>query len=237
MEARMLVKNVLMDIDNTLTYERNNYVRKGIPGGGNYSHILLAEMLAKKQSVAYAEALAKVDKAEAPCRRKDAFFAVRTTPEWGISEDTLWNRCVRWQEKRLFFYRDAADMIRALKKKGFNLMTASNNGSLGCLLKLAREGFATRRGTTYFSFLFGDDLTGCQKDKPEYFKKLLKMAKIDPEESVMIGDSVEQDYESAKAGGFRNIILVDRKRKKGVTTGEPLVVNSLREVVKILSLK
>jgi HAD superfamily hydrolase (TIGR01549 family) len=236
MEIEIKVKNVLVDVDNTLTYERNNYLRKGIPGGDNYMMLLLAEILAEKFRISFLLALEKAKNGAKPCGRMNPFFAVENNPQWRISETELWNRCIDWQEHHLFFYKDAVYMVKQLKKRGFNLMVASNNGTKGILLKLARGGFAGRDGTDYFSRLFGDDLTGCQKDNARYFKEVIKMSKIDPLKSVMIGDNLEQDCFIPQQAGFKNIIIVDRKSRKKIIKNEAVVVNSLKTVVDILQI-
>lgn len=237
MTVKIPARNVLIDIDNTLAYERNDYVKNGIPGGANYPQMICARMLSERQDITFEEALEKLIRAEKPCGRMDSFFAVRTHPAWGISNKAFWDACIRWQNQHFFFYKDAVFMIKELKRRRFHLLTASNNGSLGVLLKLAREGFATSKGSKYFSFLFGDDLTGCQKGNPDYFREVIKQAKIDPKESVMIGDNVEQDFCTAKQAGFETVILVNRKMKKRMVPGTPIIVNTLKAVADMLVLR
>jgi HAD superfamily hydrolase (TIGR01549 family) len=233
MPVEMIVRNVLIDIDGTLTYQRNP---RSLKGPVNYPNMILTEMLAEKLRVPLDEALEKVINAEEPCGRKDAFFAVRNNPQWGITEDVHWNKCVQWQKKHLFFYKDAIYMVKELKKKGFTLFIASNNGVKAILLKLSRARLATRDGSQCFSGLFGDDLAGCQKNNPDYFRRLVERTKIVPEESVMIGDSIEQDFLMPREAGFNKVIIINRKQKERILRQEAVFVNSLKTVPRILKL-
>lgn len=233
---KLKVRNVLIDVDGTLTYERNNFLRARRPGGHNYPQMLCAQMLGRKKNITEEKALELLRKAESLSGREDPFYAVRKHPEWGVTYDDLWAECVAWQDKRLFFYRDAVHMLEELQRLKFALYIASNNGTDAILMKLSREKFASRDGSPYFKGLFGDDKTGCSKAHPEFYIKLFEMAGISPAESVMIGDNVEQDCHTPRKMGFNNSIVVNRRQCRKIIRKDAFYVNSLRCVMDILAL-
>ena len=128
-------------------------------------------------------------------------------------------------------------MVKELYQRGFNLFMASNNGSQGLLLKLSRGGLATKQGSKYFKGFYGDDLLGCQKSTPIFFRKLLKIEKFDPSNVVMIGDSLQEDYLNAWRGGFRKVIIVNRRQKERIIEKKAIFVNTLKIIPDILELR
>ena len=87
MKSKIYASSVLIDIDGTLTYERNNYLNDQ-DIGTNYYEGILRDMLAERMKISLSEALEKVRVAELPCRRRDPFFALSS---FGIPEKEFWD--------------------------------------------------------------------------------------------------------------------------------------------------
>lgn len=56
-------------------------------------------------------------------------------------------------------------------------------------------------------FIFSSDLTGCNKDSPEYWKKLIAAEKLDPSKCLVVGDDYLEDVEVPSKLGFKTFHL------------------------------
>lgn len=233
------IKNILVDIDGTLVYDNYDYAvgesvsRPPYPTF-NYFQKSLVDTLSRNLGISPEEALTAVEEAEKPCGRTDAFFAIDNRPEWKRYEEEFRRRAIEWQEEYLSVFDDGVQMVRALKAGGFRLFIASNNGVRAIHLKLARAGLRAGGPAGEFTAVFGDDLTGCQKGNPQFYRRLLELIGIDPQQTVMIGDNYEQDYLVPKSAGLEKVVIVDRMQKEIVKDNGALFANDLRAVMDIL---
>lgn len=107
-------------------------------------------------------------------------------------------------EKRV--YSDArACLIKLKKRYKLGFLTA---GSTRTYNKLLRE----TRLYKLFSVVVGEDSIGYSKPHPKAYYTVLKRLKVRPEEAVMIGNDLKNDYLGPKKINM-NAILIDRRRK------------------------
>jgi putative hydrolase of the HAD superfamily len=59
----------------------------------------------------------------------------------------------------------------------------------------------------YFKTITNSEMVGVKKPNPKIFKFALELAKADPKESIMIGDSLEADIEGAHKVGMSGILF------------------------------
>ncbi len=59
----------------------------------------------------------------------------------------------------------------------------------------------------FVDFVFTPEDAGCTKDKVQYWKKLLLLQKLKPEECIVIGDHPQEDGTIPKRAGFRTFLL------------------------------
>ncbi|HHE36191.1 MAG TPA: HAD family hydrolase [Candidatus Woesearchaeota archaeon] len=81
--------------------------------------------------------------------------------------------------------------------------------------------------TTLFSYD-----AGLLKTDPEMFKRLLRELKLEPEEALMIGDSIPTDIHGARAAGIRAVLL-DRRNRRDFS---PKIIN-LKELKDLIEKK
>jgi putative hydrolase of the HAD superfamily len=72
--------------------------------------------------------------------------------------------------------------------------------------------------------------TGILKNEKGFFDDIISKFKLDPEEILMVGDSLESDIDSAKVAGIKGI-LIDRHNKREY---DPKIV-TLNELKKYLN--
>lgn len=51
-------------------------------------------------------------------------------------------------------------------------------------------------------FIFGSDNAGCKKDKPEYWKRLIRQYHLRSKECLVVGDNLKEDYLVPRKFGF-----------------------------------
>ncbi len=117
--------------------------------------------------------------------------------------------------RTLLFLRDADYKIYAASE-GFVLKQWDKLIRLG-LYQLFHDVFVTQ--------------TVCKNKSKEFYVHILKELKLNPKETLMIGDSIDRDITPAKKAGMRTV-LVSGKRKKD---GADYCIKNLSELPKILS--
>ena len=61
--------------------------------------------------------------------------------------------------------------------------------------------------TKYVDFVFSSDDAKCRKDSDTYWSKLIKKYKLNPEESLMIGDDELEDIQIPASFGFNTFLI------------------------------
>lgn len=227
------IRNVLIDIDGTFSHmPQDAYYNKTV--GGNYPLGILADIVKDRFHVSFGEAVRKVEQLEGD----NVCLFEACEKVLGITAKMYWNPVMTWHKKYLRIYPDAVYLIKQLHKRGINLYTATTNSRRLTILKLASAGLANRNGSRYFKGFFGGDSikTYHKTNDPEFYLNIIKIAGINPEQTVMIGDDIKADRAVPKKAGLRSIV-VDRTRKKKIFCNKEgdIFVNSLAHVPDILT--
>ncbi|MDD2709161.1 MAG: HAD family hydrolase [Verrucomicrobiae bacterium] len=212
---------VFIDIDGTIT--------DGAPEGetGYFEHALQAELV-RRHKLSRQAAMDMLLAAEEKASGKDPFYALQYLP-LKVSKAALWRETLKRQRRKVFPYPDAVWLVKALRRKGFDLYLLTNNTANRALSKMVRAGLATTRGSRYFKGIYGADVTGCRKNSPAFYRRVFKLGKFNPKQAVMIGDDPFCDQEIPCKLGVKNVILVNRRQKERVVKkGSVFRVNSLR---------
>ena len=126
-----------------------------------------------------------------------------------------------------FLYDDVAEVLRELHARGLEIGLISN--SHRCLTSFQ----------THFELegLFSAAVTSAEqgylKPHPSIFETALRQASAQPEESVMVGDSVAHDVEGARRLGMRAVLLLRGSSSEPCPPDVP-VIHSLRELPPLL---
>lgn len=112
-----------------------------------------------------------------------------------------------WNKNKLLatLYPDTEEVLKTLKEKGLKLGLLSNTDNFS--VDFVLDKFKLRQ---YFDVVILSYDVGMLKTNPEMFKMALDKLGVAPEETVMVGDSLETDIPGAKAAGVSSI-LVDRR--------------------------
>jgi putative hydrolase of the HAD superfamily len=125
----------------------------------------------------------------------------------GIFTDELFDNCCKiYDEKKLDGirpYPHIQNTLAALKRKGLVLaiVTDAQNGNAKKLLMKAGL-------DEYFDCIISADLSGASKPSPEPFLLALSTLGMQPENTVLVGDSLRRDIEPGKKIGMVTIHAV-----------------------------
>ena len=104
------------------------------------------------------------------------------------------------------FNASSAEIINMLKSNGFNLILATNPlfPSIATYSRVRWAGLAPED----FSFITTYENASFCKPNPEYYAELLAKTGCKPEESVMVGNDVDDDM-AVEALGMKSFLLTD----------------------------
>jgi len=231
----IVVKNVLIDMDGTLTEteKESSYYNDIVEN--DYLTGILADIIIRKEEISFREAIEKIikNKEENVC-----LFDI-AKKKFAISEKEYFEKIVLWHKKCLHIYPDGVEMVKKLGCEGFNLYTATTNSKKVTLTKLHNAGLASQTSSPYFKDFFGgDSIKSCYKTDPEFYINILESANILPEDTVMIGDNIEADCKVPQKAGIEKSIIVDRNQREEfiVYNSNNIFVNSLSLVPRIINL-
>ncbi|PIN99034.1 MAG: hypothetical protein COT90_01295 [Candidatus Diapherotrites archaeon CG10_big_fil_rev_8_21_14_0_10_31_34] len=143
--------------------------------------------------------------------------------------DFLWNLTLK--NNKLF---PETKKVLTKTKKHFKTALISNCENFGIQSLTASNDFKLEN---YFDEIMLSCSVGLIKPNPKIFLVPLKKLKINPEQAVMIGDSIRTDMNGAKKAGLKTI-LIDRKGKfKGKKFSVDAVISSLDELEKVIEFK
>lgn len=125
-----------------------------------------------------------------------------------------------------FVQVERASATRVLEELSGNYSLGAISNSMG----LARRFLESSRLGKYFKTIVISGEVGYRKPHPLPFRRALEELGVTPEQTVHVGDSLEEDVAGAKGVGML-AVLVSRERLKEEAEPKPdLVVGSLREV-------
>ena len=115
----------------------------------------------------------------------------------------LWNK--NWMLAKP--YLETKETLESLQKR-YDLILVSNTNSLGINNVLDKFDLGK-----YFKRTFLSCDLGLIKTDSKFFEKVLSKLKLQPQEVVMVGDSVQSDMKAAKDAGIKGI-LIDRRNSR-----------------------
>ncbi len=141
--------------------------------------------------------------------------------------DFLWNHTLKSNK----IFPEAKTALQKTKKK-FKTALVSNCENIG---------FEALSKNFDFNKYFDEIILSCNvrllKPNPRIFRMPLKRMNLEPEQAVMIGDSLRTDMLGARKTGLKTI-LIDRKgRHKGRTPPVDAVISSLNELDKVIDFR
>jgi putative hydrolase of the HAD superfamily len=126
-----------------------------------------------------------------------------------------------------FLYDDVSDVLRDLHGRGLKIGLISN--SHRCLTSF--QSHFLLEGL--FAAAVSSAEHGYMKPHPSIFETALRLAAAEPQESVMVGDSVTHDVEGARRLGMR-AVLVSRSGRSEPCPPDVPVIRTLRELPALL---
>ena len=125
----------------------------------------------------------------------------------GIFTDELFDTCCKiYNEKKLDGirpYPHIHDTLAALKRKGLVLAIVTDAQNGNAKKRLTKAGL-----DGYFDCIISADLSGASKPSPEPFLLTLSTLGMQPENTVLVGDSLRRDIEPGKKIGMVTIHAV-----------------------------
>jgi putative hydrolase of the HAD superfamily len=111
-----------------------------------------------------------------------------------------------WEHAEHFeLYEDAPPVLEELRGLGLKLGLVSNTGrDLDAFIAHHRLRVDAALGSGAF---------GRTKPHPTIFRAVLERLEVEPEEAAMVGDSIEDDVEGARASGIPTAFLLDRENR------------------------
>ena len=137
-----------------------------------------------------------------------------------------------WHSEDELPYPDAAYCLAYLKNKGYKLGIIANQ----------EEGLKNRLDAwdmlRYFDLIISSAETGCAKPDERIFLLALGSAECDANESIMVGDRLDNDIIPAKAVGMKTVWIKNNTAKyQDFSLGENTAdfqINSLTELLDVL---
>ncbi len=145
-------------------------------------------------------------------------FNVRITPELTERLIGMWNKNKLLSRP----FQETVPLLEELKKEYILVLVAN----IDCFTKDMITKFELQN---HFNHIYLSCDVGMLKTNPEFFKNIMKDLEINPEEAVMIGDSIDSDMIPASKAGIRTILL-DRMNRQDY----PEKIHSLEDLKALL---
>lgn len=154
----------------------------------------------------------------------DGFIAVCEALELNPEKKIIDELIGLWNKNRMLakIFPDALEILPILKKQ-YKLALVSNTDAL---IDQVIDKLDLKK---YFDTIILSYHTGTLKTNPAFYTEVLRKLKIDKEDALVIGDSIETDIKGAQTAGI-NAILLDRKNSREF---EPKI-QSLNDLPKFL---
>ena len=126
-----------------------------------------------------------------------------------------------------YLYEDVPEVLRELRARGLKIGLISN--SHRCLTSF--QSHFELEGL--FAAAVSSAVHGYMKPHPSIFETALRLAAAEPQDSVMVGDSVAHDVEGARRLGMRAVLVLRGSRTNACSPDIP-VIRTLRELPALL---
>ena len=228
------MKAVFFDVDFTLIYPGPTF------DGGGYTRFAArhgVQVDALLFDTAVGTASVELDHAQDTIYRSEPFirYAKRVLREMGGDGPGV-EPCAReiydeWAACHHFaLYDDVVETLRWLHTAGYRIGLISNTHR--CLASFQRH-FEL---APFITAAVSSSVHGFLKPHPSIFRAALDLAGVEPEDGVMVGDSVTHDIEGAMQVGMRAVLLTRSGEPSAAVVGVP-VIRSLVELPGLLRLE
>ena len=204
-----MIKNILVDIDGTLTAVNLKHGMQKSFAGHFY------EMLGRCLEIPGDICISKI------------------LPQYGISEKDYAEHVLKDMSQHTFIRPDAINFLNYCIASDKNLYTATTNSKYISLIKLSLGNFKEEDFTGFFGGDTFNDPLG--KFSPDFYSDILTALNTDGSDVIMIGDEWEHDSEPAQKAGIKYTVHIDINAKDDyIKKGNAFYVNSLDFVKDII---
>jgi FMN phosphatase YigB (HAD superfamily) len=120
------------------------------------------------------------------------------------------------------YFPDAVPALRELRSMGLTLCL-----STGHFAEEKARAMERATGERFFSRVFSEQMVGCLKTEPEYYREIIEWVGFKPDEAVSVGDTPLSDIRPAKLLGIHTI-WVNRRGEPRPTDPEQVAEHEVR---------
>lgn len=185
-----MIKNILIDLDGTLTDPK-----VGITTSARYGLAKVGHPIAESENI---------DWIIGPPLKASLAKILNVSVDDDLAEQALLGYRERFAVTGLFeneVFENVAETLKQLQKQGYRLFLATAKPEI--YAKRILEHFNLLQ---YFEYPYGSELTGERTNKGDLIEYILQQEKLDPKECLMIGDR-EHDILGARRNGIETIAV------------------------------
>ena len=185
-----MIKNILIDLDGTLTDPK-----VGITTSARYGLEKVGHPIADSENI---------DWIIGPPLKASLAKILNVDANDDLAEQALLGYRERFSVTGLFenhLFDDVAQTLEALKSKGYRLFLATAKPEI-----YARQILQHFNLLHYFEYPYGSELTGERTNKGELIRYILEKENLNPTECLMVGDR-EHDIFGARQNGIETIAV------------------------------
>ena len=185
-----MIKNILIDLDGTLTDPK-----VGITTSARYGLAKVGHPIAESENI---------DWIIGPPLKASLAKILNVSVDDDLAEQALLGYRERFAVTGLFeneVFENVAETLKQLQKQGYRLFLATAKPEI--YAKRILEHFNLLQ---YFEYPYGSELTGERTNKGDLIEYILQQEKLDPKECLMIGDR-EHDILGARRNDIETIAV------------------------------
>lgn len=134
-----------------------------------------------------------------------------------------------WKYAGCVAYPDAKDILERLRQMGVRVGLVSNAYEEDIYPILSKAGLEKR----LFDVMVGVNTIKKAKPQPDIFRYALAKLDAKPEQTIFVGDHIDNDYRGARAVGIR-ALLIERESRSTDDTSNFERIESLQEIFKFI---
>lgn len=206
----MSINAVLFDLDNTLTHRDlsveaySQYLLKAYS-----SNLEVNDQLQLNKTT---EIIRRIDNGGYPKKEYLTHPSIAASVGHALIQELAWLKAPDLEELTAFWFEQfglnavpmhgAERLLKTLKQQDYKLAVISNGGHATRLKILEGLGFLD-----YFDDIFSSESVGISKPKAEIFLHSCEQLKVNPVQSLYIGDHPINDYQGASTAGLNALLL------------------------------